>query len=227
MNKTNVNQDVSIQTRLNKGFLKVSGIVSIAAIIGIAAILLISWRYQRVLNYFAFPQGDIGQAMTEFAEARSALRAAIGYEDKSLIQEQHDLFFEHKKAFYTHMSQVEDTMISEEGKAAYADIIETLDEYWVMAEDILEQGSVTDRAICAIAQDRAAGDLRPLYLEIEEDLSYLMEINIIKGDDKNISDDCMILTYYTPLAKSFLQNTSSVPLRSAIVTPLSTTRPSI
>lgn len=33
--------------------------------------------------------------------------------------------------------------------------------------------------------------------------------NIIKGDDKNISDDCMILTYYTPLAKSFLQNTSN------------------
>ena len=183
MGKTNKNQDVSIQTRLNQGFLKVSGVVSIAAIIGIAAILLISWRYQRAMNYFAFPQGDIGLAMTEFAEARSALRAAIGYDDKTLIQEQHDLFFAHKEAFNTHMSHVEPTMISEEGKAAFADIMETLDEYWVMAEDILEQGSVTDRAICAIAQDRAAGELRPLYLEIEADLSHLMDINIAKGDE--------------------------------------------
>ncbi len=183
MGKSNKQQDVSIGYRLNQGFLKVSGLVSIAAIIGIIAVLFVGYRYQRALTYYAFPQGDIGLAMTEFAEARSALRAAIGYDDAELIKEQHDLFFTHKQAFEGHLADVKPTMISKEGSEAMAAIEASLEGYWELAEDILEQGSVTDRDICALAQARAHDDLMPMYKEVEAALSHLMDVNVAKGDE--------------------------------------------
>ncbi len=175
--------DASIRKRLNSSFLRVSGVVSIAAFIGIIAVLFVGYRYQRALTYYAFPQGDIGMAMTEFSEARSALRAAIGYDDQAIIDEQKKLHDEHKADFEKYLAVVELTMISEEGHAAWDAIEEALVGYWELDEEILKQGAVTDREECAKAQIRAINELAPAYDKVEAALTYLMEVNIEKGDE--------------------------------------------
>lgn len=183
MSKTNSNKNVGIQNRLNGGFLRVSGLVSIAAIIGVIAIIFVGYQYQHALTYYAFPQGDIGLAMTEFAEARSALRAAIGYDDIELIEEQEELYEVHKAAFKEHLAVVKPTMVTEEGHAAMESIEAALEGYWELSDDIMEQGAVTDRAICAIAQERAYYELAPKHEEVELALTQLMQVNIEKGDE--------------------------------------------
>ncbi len=71
-----------IEKRLTKSFLMVSSITALAAIIGIVTMIVLMIQYTAALDNYGFAQGDIGRAMFEFADTRSALRATIGYEDQ-------------------------------------------------------------------------------------------------------------------------------------------------
>lgn len=71
----------SIEKRLSVSIFKVSMIIAAGALIGLIALISISNRYSYALKNFGFAQGDIGKAMFEFADLRSSLRAAIGYDD--------------------------------------------------------------------------------------------------------------------------------------------------
>ncbi len=64
----------------------VSGISAIAAIVGLIAIIVMASRYSYALKNFGFAQGDIGQTLFAFADSRSSLRAAIGYDDADAIE---------------------------------------------------------------------------------------------------------------------------------------------
>ena len=54
------------------------GLTAIAAIFATLAIIFMVMQYNHVLNYYAFPQGDIGHAMAALADVRSGTRGAIG-----------------------------------------------------------------------------------------------------------------------------------------------------
>lgn len=74
-----------IEKRLTKSFVMVSAISAIAAIAGLIAVIVISNRYSYALKNFGFAQGDIGKTLFTFADSRSSLRAAIGYDDADAI----------------------------------------------------------------------------------------------------------------------------------------------
>ena len=173
----------NIRARLNQSFTKVALLVSVAAVIGVIAMLIVSNRYQHALTYYAFPQGDIGLALTEFAEARSSLRASIGYDDMNIINEQTALHEEHIDAFKKHLAEVEKTMVTEEGHAAFDKITTALEGYWELDAEIMKQGAVTDRVECEKAQERTNNELSPKYHEVYNALQELMAVNIEKGDD--------------------------------------------
>lgn len=46
---------------------------------------MVSNRYNYALKNYGFSQGDIGKMMITFADTRSYLRAAIGYQDENLV----------------------------------------------------------------------------------------------------------------------------------------------
>lgn len=46
---------------------------------------IVSYQYSYALRHYGFAQGDIGKAMIVIAEMRSETRAAIGYDDDTLI----------------------------------------------------------------------------------------------------------------------------------------------
>ena len=175
--------DTSIRKRLNKSFLKVSGVVSIAAIVGLFAMLFVGNRYQYAMTYYAFPQGDIGKTMLEFAETRSSLRAIIGYDDVEVIEKQKALHDEHRITFEKYLEDIEKTMVSKEGKDAFAAIESALVGYWELDAEIMKQGAVTDREQCEKAQERAINELAPRYEKVEEALAHLMDVNVEKGEE--------------------------------------------
>lgn len=80
-----MNEQASIEHKLTKSFFKVASIPAIVAILSLIALIVISNRYSYALHNFGFAQGDIGKAMFEFADSRSSLRAAIGYDDADAI----------------------------------------------------------------------------------------------------------------------------------------------
>ena len=88
-----MNQQENIEKKLTKSFFKVASITASVAILGLIALIVFSNRYSYALKNFGFAQGDIGKAMFEFADVRSSLRAAIGYDEADAITavvKQHD-----------------------------------------------------------------------------------------------------------------------------------------
>lgn len=175
-------QDMSIKKRLTTGFVLASLITTVAAVIGLIAMIVIVNRYSYTLTNFGFSQGDIGKTMTAFSEARSALRAAIGYDDEEAIKLAKDTYSEKKEAFAQHFANVEQYMVTSDGKASYQTIKSFLDSYWSLSDEILEQGGSTDIEASDKAQERAINELADKYQEVYNELEALMTMRVDKGN---------------------------------------------
>ena len=171
-----------IETRLKRSFFVVSSITAVAALIALISVMVISGRYSYALNNYGFAQGDIGRAMFEFADIRSSLRAAIGYDEPEAIEavvKQHEQL---KTEFEDSLSQVENTIVSKSGRATYDTILAELEEYWKLDTEIMELGATTDRELCKQAQDIALNELAGIYNSIYEGLEELLQVKVTEGN---------------------------------------------
>ena len=171
-----------IEKRLTKSFLMVSSITALAAIIGIVTMIVLMIQYTAALDNYGFAQGDIGRAMFEFADTRSALRATIGYEDQDVIDLVKQQHAENKELFEKAFLQIEKTIVSEDGRATYEQLKEELVAYWEIDRIIMETGSTTDQDLCRLAQDMAIDELAPAYDSIYTQLEELLNVNVTEGD---------------------------------------------
>ena len=174
-------KDERIEKKLTKSFLTVSLITAISAVLGLIALIVVTNRYSYALTNFGFAQGDIGKAMFEFADVRSSLRAAIGYDDADAIEEVLKQHEESVAAFEQNFAEIEKTIVSESGKETYEKIKAELENYWVLDEKILSIGATTDRSLCRQAQDIALEQLAPVYATIYADLDDLLEVKVEEG----------------------------------------------
>ena len=120
-------EQMKIKKRLRTGFGFVTLLAMLSAVVGIIALIVVSTRYEYALSHYGFSQGDVGKAMVSFAEARSALRAVVGYDDENEIEEQIELHDQKKEVFQTYMEEVEKSVKYREGIQAYNDVINELD----------------------------------------------------------------------------------------------------
>ena len=174
--------DLKIREKLSKSYMQVIFIASISAIVGIGALLIISRMYNNALNNYGFSQGDIGKAMTVFAEARSDLRGAIGYDEEGIIKELKEDYYVKQDSFNTYLAEIEKSTVTKAGRDMYNQILTDLDGYWELSDEMIELGATTDAASSKEAQDRAAKELKPMYEAVYNDLKDLMIANVQKGD---------------------------------------------
>lgn len=171
-----------IETWLIQSFFKVSSITAVAAIVGLLAIIIICNRYSYALQNFGFAQGDIGKTMFEFADIRSSLRAAIGYDEKddiAAVTAQHN---ETKDMFKQSFDEVENTIVSKQGRETYDAIEAELEDYWKLDAKIMELGSTTDRELCKQAQNMALNELSVSYNSIYSKLEELLYVKVEEGN---------------------------------------------
>lgn len=175
-------QQAGIEKRLTKSFAKVSAITVAVALLGLIAVLVVSNRYSHALHNYGFAQGDIGKTMFEFADLRSSLRAAIGYDDPDAIAavvEQHE---QSKAAFEKNFALIENTIVSAEGRKTYDEIKAELETYWKLDQEIMDIGATTDRELCKQAQDIALGELADVYNSIYIKLEELLNVKVKEGN---------------------------------------------
>lgn len=171
-----------IEKRLTGSFFRTSTIVAAVALLAVVALLIVSSRYANALHNYGFAQGDIGKAMFEFAECRSALRAAIGYDDEDAIKKvvgQHD---ENKALFEEYFATVENTIVSKDGRQTYDLIKSELATYWELDAQVMELGANTDRELCRQAQEIAMSELSDSYHVIYDNLESLLNVKVENGD---------------------------------------------
>lgn len=177
-----MNKNESIEKKLTVSIFRVSTITAAAALLGLIALIVTSNRYSYALTNYGFAQGDIGKAMFAFADIRSALRAAIGYDDADAIAsvvQQHD---ETKEQFGGYFKDIEDTIVSKDGRATYDEIKAELDNYWELDAQVMSLGATTDRELCKQAQNIALTDLADSYSSIYSKLESLLNVKVNEGN---------------------------------------------
>ena len=172
--------NMRIQKRLKTGSLISVVVASIASVIAVFIILYMTSQYNHALTYYAFPQGDIGKAMTALEGARSATRAAIGYDDADRVQKMVTEYNTKKAEVYAYMEEIELTMVTKEGLDSFAAIEKTVEVFFKVDDEVLALGSAghTEEA-----QEMAYTELIPVYEDAYNAFSELMEVNIQKGDE--------------------------------------------
>ena len=175
-------QKLRIEKRLTQSSTVTVLFASIAAIIA-AILLIISGRqYNKVLTYYAFPQGDIGIAMKELADVRSATRGAIGYSEQDQIDQMVQIHDEAVEAVKNQMPKIKESIITKVGQEDYAAIESALDAYLEVDQKIIDLGATTDDAQSKQAQTMAFDELVPAYTAVSDAFESLMNANVELGD---------------------------------------------
>lgn len=171
-----------IKERLVRGFVISSAIPAAAAVVALIALVVVAVIYSGALRDYGFAQGDVGKTMTYFAETRSDLRGAIGYDDPDAIESLKVSHEENIKNFEECFADLEQYMVSKENKEVYKAISDKLPAYWELENQIMELGATTDRVKCEQAQEIALSELAPLFKEIYSELSSMMDIKVDRGN---------------------------------------------
>lgn len=171
-----------IEKKLTISIFRVSTITAAAALLGVIAMLVISNRYSYALTNYGFAQGDIGKAMFQFADIRSSLRAAIGYDDQEAIDTVVKQHTDMKAKFEKSFAQIEKTIVSDDGRKTYDEIKAQLDDYWALDTKIMDLGATTDRTLCVQAQELALAELADAYNGIYDRLDNLLEVKVSEGN---------------------------------------------
>lgn len=172
---------LKIGARLKKSFTQVIRIFAALSIFIAAAMIFMVLDYEKVLDNFAYPQGDIALVMNESAEIRAATRGIIGYDSEEMISTMLTEHDEAVKNFEELLEVVRPTMISEEGHAC----MDAIDAAWATYKEIdaqvVEMGKTTDLEQSVAAQDLMYNEASPKYNELDVALENLMEVNSAKG----------------------------------------------
>lgn len=177
--------NLQIKDRLVRAFITVAVIMTTVSVVTLITMFVVSQLFSSALVNYGFAQGDIGRAMTQFADSRSAMRGIIGYDDQEAIDTLLANHETYKDTFTKEFNSLESAMVTAENKALYKDVQDKLDDYWTFEEEIIAQGATTDRELCKLAQDKALGELAPMYNDIYTDLTEIMEIKVEKGQSQS------------------------------------------
>jgi methyl-accepting chemotaxis protein len=177
-----IKKDQSIRRRLILAFSRNTVLaVAMSIIIVVVAIIMVR-LYNGALQNYGYAQGDVGMAMTYFAEVRSATRAVIGYDDPevaAVVSGYHD---EYKAKFEEAFESIEDTIVTDAVRSDYEKAQSLLDDYWEIDTRILQMGSTDDEALDEQAQSLAVNELSPAYNEINELLQDMMTVKVTNGN---------------------------------------------
>lgn len=173
--------NLQIRDRLVRAFVTVACIMTAVSAIILITMFVISQLYSSALINYGFAQGDIGRAMAQFADSRSAMRGIIGYDEQTAIDTLLANHETYKEEFTREFNSLESAMVTQENKALYDDVQDKITEYWAFEQEIIDLGATTDREQCRVAQDKALSELAPMYNDIYDDLTQIMEIKVEKG----------------------------------------------
>ena len=174
-----------IQKRLTMSSLITIGISAVASLFAILVMIYMVSRYDHVLSYYAFPQGDIGHAMAALADVRSATRGAIGYDEQEMIDKMVATHDEKKEEVYEYVDLIGDTIVTDIGRESYNNIVASIDAYMEIDQKVIDLGATKDDANSKQAQELAINEMAPAYEEAYAALQSLMDANVSLGDEND------------------------------------------
>ena len=175
-------KNLKIQERLKKCFTVVALLASIAGVIGAIMMLIISTQYKQALTNYGFSQGDIGKAMIVFADARSAARGVLGYDDENLTSQLLATHDEKKQKFEDYWATVAETCVTKEEKELYDEVTALVNQYWEAEQKAIDLAKSTDEDADLQAQQMMTDEVSPLYEQVYSLTADLLNANVNEGN---------------------------------------------
>lgn len=174
-------EKMRIQKRLTVSYISIAAIAGLAAIISCIVTVVLSSIYTVTLIEYGFSQGDIGKAMITFADARSATRAIVGYDDEDAVADAKAIHDEKKARCEEYLAVVSDSLHTQTERELVEQIQLKMETYWDLDENIIAVGASSDPKITREAQKQTIEELDPMYDAIYEDMAALMDEKTTKG----------------------------------------------
>ena len=197
-----------IQKKLTSSSTLTVALASVAAVLATIILAYVGSQYNHALTYYAFPQGDLGLAMRELADVRSATRGAIGYDSEDRIQkmvESHDQSVANLKAY---LPIIEATIVTDIGQESYDAIEKAVNKYLEVDARVIKMGATTDEALSKQAQDLAFIELAPAYEAASKAFQSFMDANISLGDETqaklNVTQNILVVLILAVVVEAFL-----------------------
>ena len=172
-----------IQKRLLNSSLMTSAIMMVASVFALVVIIYATSRYSHVLTYYAFPQEDVGHAMTAMADMQSCTRGAIGYEMQALIDklvEDHD---KSKAELETYIEKVRETITTDAEQKIMERVDTYLKAYFEFDAQAIALGATTDKELQKQAQAMAVAEMEREYDRAFKELENLMDTKVKLGTE--------------------------------------------
>lgn len=189
---------MKVGKRLKSSFMRIIVIFGALSILISIIMTYSNSSYAKVLDYYAYPQGDIAMAMNYSAELRSATRGAIGYNTDSLIsamKTQHD---EAITNFEEYLEKIKETIVTDAGEKSIKAIESAWEDYLAIDAKVLALGATTDSEKSSQAQEMMNNEAAPKYKVLDEALQDLMDVNVSVGDNER--DTLKTLVYIAIVA---------------------------
>lgn len=195
---------MNIGKRLKSAFTQIILVFGILSVLIMAVILYTASKYEKVLDYYAYPQGDIALVMNESAEVRSSTRGIIGYETEELINTMKEQHEEAVANFEALLEPVRATMVTEEGKAC----MEAIDKAWAEYKEIdakaVALGATTDTEQCVQAQKMMVEEAAPKYNALDDALEGLMALNLKEGKEERAFNKMLLYISFAVIAVAII-----------------------
>lgn len=184
-----------IGKRLKKSYTQIITLFGILLVAVVLVMLYVSNDYRKVLNNYAYPQGDIAMAMNESAEVRAATRGIIGYETDELISDMEEQHEEAVAAFEAKIEEIRPTMITDEGLSAMEEIDRAWEEYKEIDAKVAAIGATPEKEASIQAQTMMAEEGAPKYQALDDALENLMALNVECGDKEQTTLAVLIIAF--------------------------------
>lgn len=193
-----------IKERLRKSFNWVI-LIFVVVSVCIAAIMMYSNNdYKKILDTYAYPQGDIALAMNGSAEVRSSLRGMIAYDSDELIASMKTQYDAAVTDFEECLEEIRPTMVTEEGLACMDAIDKAWAELLEVGDKIQKVGATTDQKASLEAQNMMSDEYVPKYNALDQALLELMSVNVEKGNAERTLLNSIIFFGYIFMAAAIL-----------------------
>lgn len=216
---------LKIEKRLKKAFNIVTIISTCTALIGLIAIVVVTSNFKNAMANYALPQGDIALFMNEYAECHSDMRGLVAYSDAEILESLKEDHAARKAKTYERLAAIEKTMVTPEGRAAYAKIAAALEEYFAAEAEVVEIGATNNSFLRREGQAMAAEVVAPLYNALDEATLELMQINIEKEHEMEqmcnlLENAAVVLMAFLTISIVVISRRVSVVIANGISHPL-------
>ena len=176
------NKSKTLSQRLITGFIVIALIGAFSSILQIRQSLDNSNDYSAAITNYGFSQGQVGRAMLALTQTRSYFQDMISSKDPSALTFQQEQIAQARASHDSYTNLVEATLTSDTERAIFQQIRTLTADYYAAQDQWLEKLSKSSPSVRERMRPQANADLDPIYNELFDAHSALLDEKTVMGD---------------------------------------------